>query len=256
MLRGVFALLVFAICTPPCAIAAVTLALLRRSEADLTVARFWGRLMLGALGARLRIVGSENIPDGPCIFASNHASNVDIWALLLALPLNTKFVAKAELFRVPFLSWFMRRAGFISIDRKDRTAAIQSLRVAAERIRAGRPVIVFPEGTRSVDGRLQPFKKGSFHLATRAEVPIVPIALRGTWAVLPPGRWYGVPGEVEVRFLPSVDVKPFRSEPLSALMDAVHERIEAGLTAVGDAGGGPHPESEIDSSRADSQAST
>jgi 1-acyl-sn-glycerol-3-phosphate acyltransferase len=227
MLRGIVAFVVLLVVTPVLAVAAVLHGLLAEGgRADLRVARTWSRVMLASVGARVTYRGRAGLAGGgPCIFASNHVSNADIWALICALPLDTKFVAKAELFGVPFLGIFMRRAGFIAIDRADRGRAIQSLRAAAERIRGGCPVIVFAEGTRSKDGRLQPFKKGPFHLALEAGVPVVPIAIRGTWEILPPGSLRVRPGPVDVSFLEPLAVTPYQPDDYPGLMAAVRARI-------------------------------
>jgi 1-acyl-sn-glycerol-3-phosphate acyltransferase len=230
MLRGIWALLVFCIVTPVIAGSAFVSAVLRGREIDLRPAATWSRLMLRAVGARVTYHDLEHTSTAfPCVFAANHQSNVDIWAVIPPLPVETKFVVKSSLYRIPFLAMAMRRAGYISIDRGDRRKAIESLRRAAARIREGLPVIVFPEGTRSRDGRLGPLKKGSFHLAIQAGVPIVPVAISGSWRVLEPGAFVARPGPVEVRFLPPIDVTPFRPDGQEELRRLVHDRLAEAL---------------------------
>jgi len=235
MLRGCWALIVFVVVTPLLGSYAVLVSLLRgalgrSSEIELGTAQAWARSMLWATGARVEPAGLEHATrHAVCIFAVNHASNLDIWAVMPYLPARTKFVAKESLFRWPFIGWAMRRFGFIPIDRSRRQSAIQSLHVAAERIRAGRSVIVFPEGTRSRDGALQPFKKGPFHLALEAGVPVVPVAITGSWDVLRPGDWRVRPGAVRVRFLPPIDVRPFRPDGQQALLEETHAAIARAL---------------------------
>ena len=156
---------------------------------------------------------------------ANHESMIDPLALAPALPSSTLFVSKKSLFRVPFMGWAMTAAGFIPIDRGDRQRAIESLDNAAERIRSGRAVILFAEGTRSRDGRLGPLKKGPFHLALRAGVPIVPVAISGSRPLWPPGSMLARSGDVRVRFAPPIDLTGVGADDLSALMGRVREAI-------------------------------
>jgi 1-acyl-sn-glycerol-3-phosphate acyltransferase len=196
----------------------------------------WSRAILNALGAQVEYSGLENRPlDQPCVFVANHQSNADIWAVVPALPLDTKFVAKASLFRWPFLGRAMRRAGFVAIDRSQRRSAIESLRAAATVITGGCPVILFPEGTRSRSGELRPFKKGPFHLALQAAVPLVPVMIDGSWEILRPGEWRARPGTIRVRFLTPVSVDPFLPGDHDGLRREVHRRIAAALTSAGGA---------------------
>jgi len=146
-------------------------------------------------GIRRELAGWEDLPvelrDGsrPAIFISNHASLFDPPLVVSTLPCRPVFVAKRELGQVPFLGWVIWLAGFIFIDRGDRRAARRSLTRAAERIRDGQSIVAFPEGTRSRDGRLLPFKKGPFSLAFEAGVPVVPFAIQGGAEILPKGTW-------------------------------------------------------------------
>ena len=152
------------------------------------------RLMAWGFGIRRRLEGWEALPapiqaGAPVIFFGNHASLLDPPLLVSTLPDHPVFIAKRELGWVPLLGWAIRLAGFILIDRGNRARAYESLADAAVRIRAGQSVAIFPEGTRAADGRLLPFKRGSFHLAKEAGVPLVPLAIRGGHAILPKGEW-------------------------------------------------------------------
>ncbi|HSM74183.1 MAG TPA: lysophospholipid acyltransferase family protein, partial [Desulfobacterales bacterium] len=139
-------------------------------------ARIWGRSSLAASGIQVRVTGMENIdPAKSYIYMSNHQSNFDIPVLLAFLKVQFRWLAKEELFKIPFFGYAMQRVGYISINRSDRRSAFQSLKRAAEIIRGGVSVMIFPEGTRSLDGRIRPFKKGGFILALDAGVPIVPV---------------------------------------------------------------------------------
>lgn len=164
-------------------------------------AAFWAvapryiRATARAFGIRRELEGWEDLPAAiregvqPVIFAGNHTSLLDPPLLISTLPGRPVFIAKRELAGVPFLGWVIWLAEFIFIDRTDPQAARRSLEVAAERIRAGQSIMTFPEGTRSQDGRLLPFKKGTFHLALAAGVPIVPLAIHGGRDILPRGTW-------------------------------------------------------------------
>jgi len=156
------------------------------------IARFWASIHLRVSGITVSLQNAENLPEPPYLFMSNHQSSLDIFALLAALPLSFKFIAKRQLFVIPFFGWAMRRAGYISIDRDSPREALKAIEEAVEKIREGTTVLIFPEGTRSPDGKLLPFMKGAFFLASRAAVPVVPLAIVGTNQLQPPGK--AVPG--------------------------------------------------------------
>jgi 1-acyl-sn-glycerol-3-phosphate acyltransferase len=148
-----------------------------------------------AFGVRRELEGWEELPHDlrsgarPAVFIGNHTSLFDPPLMISTLPCRPVFVAKRELARVPFLGWVIWLAEFIFIDRRDRSAAMASLEEAAIRISAGQSIVAFPEGTRSPDGRLLPFKKGAFALAFKAGVPVVPFAIHGGPGILPKGAW-------------------------------------------------------------------
>ena len=153
------------------------------------VARIWGKSILWISGVRVNSTGLDDyLGQGSYIYMSNHQSNYDIPVLLSALPVQFRWLAKVELFKIPIFGRSMRGAGYISIDRSNRKSAFRSLAQAADMIRNGTSVMIFPEGTRSSDGQLLPFKKGGFVLAVDAGVPIVPITITGTHEVMPKGR--------------------------------------------------------------------
>ena len=229
MLRGIWVRFVLVVMTPLVGLPATIVALLvpRWSNAVMHAGRIWSRSLLAAAGARVTYHGLEHVDhDNPCIFIANHQSMVDIWVLFDFIPPSTRFVAKRELFKIPVFGWALSAAGCISIDRANRANAIRSLSIAAERIRSGRSVILFPEGTRSSDGRLQRFKKGAFYLAVQAGVPVVPVAITGSFAVVPPRKLRVSPGPVEVYIEPPIDVASFQPENTNGLLALVHETIE------------------------------
>lgn len=160
-----------------------------------SVAPGYIRMVAALFGIHRRLEGWEALPEDirtgrrPVIFIANHASHFDPPLLISTLPSHPVFIAKRELARVPFLGWVIWLAGFIFLDRDNRTQAMASLAAAAKRIHDGQSVVVFPEGTRSQDGRLLPFKPGGFRMAVEAGVPLVPVAIHGGTRILPKGDW-------------------------------------------------------------------
>jgi 1-acyl-sn-glycerol-3-phosphate acyltransferase len=160
--------------------------------------RAWAPWGLRVAGCRLDSRQLAPLPDGPAIFASNHESTIDIWAVVATIPRGVRFVAKAELFRIPIFGWYMALGGHVPIERKDHARALASLDLAARKIRSGTSIIVYPEGTRSHDGRVHAFKKGPFVLAARAGVPVVPVAVVGAGKVTPKNLLHVHPGTITV----------------------------------------------------------
>lgn len=223
--------LVFLANTLVCAPVAILLSFLDR-EARLAylVTRFWVWSILRLCGVRLRVQGLENLDqDKAYVFMSNHSSNLDAAVLVAALKrYQLRWVAKKELVRVPFFGWALKATKHVIIDRSDQRRAIESLRRAQEKISRGISVIFFPEGTRSRDGTLLPFKKGGFVFAIETGAPIVPVTVNGTGRMLPRGSWRPEPGEVEV--IVGKPIEPSRYGPASKekLMEEVRNAILAG----------------------------
>ncbi|MFL5526285.1 MAG: lysophospholipid acyltransferase family protein [Gemmatimonadaceae bacterium] len=187
--------------------------------------RWWSAAVLWAVGIKVRVHGLDKLkPEEPHIFASNHVSWFDVPALAKVLP-RYKFVAKAELFKVPIFGGGMRAVGMIEIQRDNRKAAFGAYEVAAERIRAGSSVIVFPEGTRGHEYALRPFKKGPFVLAIAAGVPIVPIIVHGTIEIMPKGSLWAHPGTIDVHLLEPVSTTGVDYDHREALMQTVRTRM-------------------------------
>jgi 1-acyl-sn-glycerol-3-phosphate acyltransferase len=200
----------------------------------LALARLWSRILFRAAGLSVEASGLELLHPGGAVLVANHASLLDPPALVLALPVNPRLVAKRGLFYIPIFGQALWAAGVVPIDRGDRERAIESLQAAAARLRAGTPLLMFPEGTRSTDGRLQPLKKGAFVLAIQAGVPVQPIVVTGARALLPRGSVFIRAGTIRVRVLPP--------EPTASLShadrDRLRERVEARLrAALGEPGG-------------------
>jgi 1-acyl-sn-glycerol-3-phosphate acyltransferase len=166
------------------------------------IARLWAAIHLRVNGIVVCLEASDNMPEPPFLLMSNHQSALDIFALLSGLPVSFKFIAKRELFRIPVFGWAMKRAGYISIDRNNPREALKAIEESAQKIKDGTVVLIFPEGHRSRNGRLQPFMKGGFSLASRAGVPVVPLAITGSFAVQPKGSIMSPPerrGRVTIR---------------------------------------------------------
>jgi 1-acyl-sn-glycerol-3-phosphate acyltransferase len=162
--------------------------------------RRWAKMFCRIAGVRVKIEGTEKLrPDTGYIYCANHLSQFDIFSFQGYFPLNFRWLAKEELFKVPFLGRAMTNAGAIAINRSQGREALKSLQKAAERIKTGTSVLIFPEGTRSADGMLHPFKAGAMLIAIKAGVPIVPVAFIGSYSVLPKGAWLTRPGTITIR---------------------------------------------------------
>lgn len=203
------------------------------------LARLWGRSILWVSGIRVHASGIDRDDlKQSCIFMSNHQSNFDIPVLYAALPVKFQWLAKAELFKIPIFGRSMRRVGYISIDRSDRRSAFKSLARAAQTIRDGASVMIFPEGTRSKNGVLLPFKKGGFVLAVDAGAPIYPIIIRGTHEIMPKGRMIIRRRQVRVEFKSPIETAAYTRDTKDHLMKRVHAAIQGGLS--GENKGGKH----------------
>jgi 1-acyl-sn-glycerol-3-phosphate acyltransferase len=172
----------------------------------------------------------EPLPDDvqwsqPHIFIMNHQSMVDIPCVFTALPANIRFVAKHTLKYFPFLGWYMWATGMIFINRSNRREAVASLALAGERIRAGANILAFPEGTRSRDGRVLPFKKGPFALAVEAQVSIIPVAIHGTHKVLPRGGLKYRPNEVRLKVGKPIPTAGLKAAQRDALIHEVRQAL-------------------------------
>lgn len=242
-MRTVFALAVMLLVTPMFAIVVITAGLLgvpnRPGGLYDRAPRMWARIALWAAGVRLVIHNEEALRKGtPRVFVSNHVSWYDIFTLLAILP-RYRFVAKAELFKIPLFGKAARRAGTIPIQRENRKAAFQAYDEAAGEIRAGASVVVCPEGTRGESYAIRPFKKGPFVLAIAAKAPVVPLILYGTREVQAKGSFVIRSGTVHVHFLDEISSVGLQYDDRDKLADqcwramaAAMER-EHGVTSTG-----------------------
>lgn len=193
------------------------------------IPRWWAKSLLWAAGTDVRVAGVEHIAgDAPRIFMGNHVSWFDVLASAAVLP-RGKYVAKAELFRVPVFGQAIRWIGMVPIDRDNRKSAFGSLERAAAKIREGNPVVVFPEGTRGTEYALRSFKKGPFVLAITAGVPVVPMVIHGTIERMRKGSWAINPGVIEVTFLDPIPTAKYTYDDRGELVELVRSRMSAVL---------------------------
>ena len=191
--------------------------------------RLWARIALWSAGVRLVLHGDEHLHENRArVFASNHVSWYDIFTLLAILP-RYRFVAKAELFKIPLFGPAARRAGTIPIQRENRKAAFQAYEEAAREIRGGASVVVCPEGTRGESYSLRPFKKGPFVLAIAAEAPVVPLVVYGTREVQRKGSFVIRSGTVHVHFLEEIPTAGMHYEDRDRLAEECWRRMAKAL---------------------------
>jgi len=203
-----------------------TIILGRDADSVQGLAAWWASSICRASGVKVTASGIEQLdPEKPYIFAANHQSQFDIFALQASLGFNFRWLAKKELFKVPIWGTAMRRAGYIPIDRSHGRQAIKSLEEAAQRIGAGTSVIIFPEGTRSRDGKIHDFKAGAMLLAIKSGVPLVPVAIIGTYAILPKGKLLMRPGKVEIRVGHPIETKNCSSKDKHRLAATLHDHV-------------------------------
>ncbi len=195
------------------------------------ISQWWGRfIVFPALGVKVDVRQDGSIPDGACIFMSNHQSYLDILVLLGHLPGFFSFIAKKELFSIPFLGWYIKGAGHIFIEREDSVKSLDALKKSLLRLKAGIPIIVFPEGTRGKEDELLPFKRGGFLIAASAGVPIVPIRIRGTSKIIPRGSVWVRSGPISLHIGKQIDVQNMtgnKKEREKQLADMIRRAIES-----------------------------
>ncbi|HEY3441167.1 MAG TPA: lysophospholipid acyltransferase family protein [Paludibaculum sp.] len=191
--------------------------------------RLWGGTVLFIFGARVRVRGAENLtPGSNYVIVSNHLSLVDTPVMFRCLPVPFKFLAKHELLKVPFIGWYLKRAGHLTVDRASLRSSITSMNECARLIREKHlSVLIFAEGTRSLTGEMQPFKEGAAYLSVQSGVPVAPVALVGTWDVLPAKSAYFMPGDVEMRIGAPLSPEGYTLKTRAAFTALMEERVRA-----------------------------
>jgi 1-acyl-sn-glycerol-3-phosphate acyltransferase len=182
----------------------------------------WSWLILKTSGIRVRVEGLEHVhPDEATIYCVNHQSAMDIPVLFVSLPVQFRFVAKRSLFNLPFMGSHLRRSGHIPVDRDRPHEAMKSMKKVAKEIREGKSVLLFPEGHRSRNGQLLPFRAGSFYIAILAGVPIVPITINGTPNVLKPDTYHVRAGQTEMIVHPAISTEGMNLKDAEKLSEQV-----------------------------------
>ena len=197
-----------------------------------SVAKWAVSLSPPILGIKVNVIGRERVDRrSPAIFMSNHLSFLDGPLLFLLIPLPIRVILKKEIFRIPIIGQGMRFVEFVPVDRKGVRGGRKSIELAARLIREkGYSYLIFPEGTRSRDGRIQPFRRGGFFLAMESRAQIAPVSIKGTYELMPRGTIFPRKGKVEVRFHAPVSVEEYDQNSMGGLMDKVKGVIESGLT--------------------------
>ena len=194
------------------------------------IGRFWSLINVYLSGTRMYVRGREKIKKGrPYIIMSNHQSLFDVWALIAKLPLQLRWIVKSDIKKIPVFGLALERMGHIYVDRKRYREAFSGLDAAFEKIKEGISVVVFPEGTRSRDGRLQKFHKGGALIAVRSGIPILPLTVNGSRFVLPKGTLDLMPGKIEIVVGDLIDTSDFDENKKDELMSAVKSAIEKNL---------------------------
>jgi len=190
------------------------------------VANLWAKILLLICNTKAEVIGKENVLLGkPQIFMANHQSDFDIFIVLAHIPGQFRWLVKKELFNIPIFGAAMKSAGYIELDRNDREKALQSLDQAALSIREGKSIMVFPEGTRSPNGEIKSFKQGTFYLAIKSGVPIVPISIIGSGKILPKRSLKIKPGKIKLIIGKPINVKCFTLENRQELITEVRNAI-------------------------------
>jgi len=198
------------------------------------ISRFWAWTVLRIGGVSVEVRGLDQLSSRqPYIFMVNHQSNIDIPVLVQGLSaFQLRWIAKKELLWVPFFGWAMWAAKHLSIDRSDRSDALAVLTKARQQVDQGISIVVFPEGTRSIDGRLLPFKRGGFLLAVKTGMPIVPVTIHGTRRILPKGSWRIAQGEVEITVGAPISMEHYRPGTIRQLATEVYGRVAQQLEST------------------------
>jgi 1-acyl-sn-glycerol-3-phosphate acyltransferase len=231
LIRSVWVVLVLLVVTPPLSLVVIVRSFLPGRSVRIYegIPRFWARLMLRVSGVDVTAIGLHNVAPGrPQIILCNHVSWYDVLALTVVIPKRYRFIGKSELARVPLWGRAWQASGHIAIDRSDTRDAVASLDRAGQVVREDRSaIIIFPEGTRSPTGALQPFKKGAFMLALHTGIELLPTAVQGTRAILPRDSWRVRPGRIIVRFGAPIETAAYAVEQRDDLIARARSEIDS-----------------------------
>jgi len=203
------------------------------------VSSLWGRWLCTLNGIQVDIEGLEHIRQGQAqIFIANHQGFFDIFALNGFLPVQIRWVAKSSLFKIPFVGWSIAASGYVPVDRGNRKKAYQAFLATIEKLKAGNSIVIFPEGTRSVDGTIGPFKKGGLLLSVRSGAPLVPVTLLGTGNIIKKGSGIIRPGRIQIIISPPISsqtvIDDKEEKLLNTLRDIICKNFESHQTPQGE----------------------
>lgn len=220
---AIFATLVMA---PPL----LLLSLVDSGQSAYYLTRFWVWIVSKAMGLTFSVQGTEKVVPGTSyIVTPNHQSNVDILGLLKMLPFRYRWVLKKELLKIPLFGWSLARSGAISLDRSNPRQAVEQLRAATGKLSNGWSVLIYPEGTRTRDGNLGPFKKGAFMMAVQTGIPILPVTSNGAFKIMPKKSLHFRPGHIAVTIGDPIMTEGLTEEDVPDLMERTRKAIEANL---------------------------
>lgn len=227
MLRTVWVAFVALVVTIPLSTATIIFAAIRGGDRIVDwIIRTWARSLIWAAGIDLRVENANLLdPKQRYILIANHYSYFDIPCIFASMRQPTRFMAKVSLFKIPIFGWSIARAGFIPIDRKNRSTAVKSFDLAGQRIRRGNTIVVFPEEGRSRERAMRPFQRGGFLLALKSELPIVPTAINGTYDVMSAHTFRIRPGPVTVTFTPPIATEGLSVRDRETLAEEARSRI-------------------------------
>ena len=190
-------------------------------------ARFWSKLIMKTISSPTKVTGLEAIDTSrPYVYAVNHASALDIPVLYVYLPFEFRIAFKKELLSYPIVGWHLKRSGQICVDQQNPARSIGSIRAALKSLKSGMPLVIFPEGGRTPDGEIKPFLAGALFLAIKAQVDIVPVALVGTFELLPMNTYHIKCRPLEMRVGPPISTADYTLREMEALSDRVHKAVE------------------------------
>lgn len=229
--QWLIALPVILIITPLVAVATMILSpVLPNSSVSYYPARWWGRVICHLLFIKVKLIDVEKLDvNQSSVIIANHQSAFDIFAIYGWYPGIFKWIMKAELKKIPLVGQACQAAGHVFIDRSNPIAAKKSLERAERQLMDGASVVIFPEGTRTRDGKMGKFKKGAFRLAADLSLPVVPVTIRGSFERLPRKSWYVQPGTIEMVFHNPIEIAPFLPDNIAGFMQVCREEIEKDL---------------------------
>jgi 1-acyl-sn-glycerol-3-phosphate acyltransferase len=219
---------VFAVATAICGLAALAVSPLdKKGRVQHWIAQVWARCGIWSSLSRLKVEGAENLSKARvAVYAPNHTSYMDIPVIFAALPFQFRILAKKELWQWPFIGWYLERSGQMPINIENPHATLSSLGGAVKALRGGMPLVMFPEGGRTLDGELKPFLSGAAYLAIRAQVPLVPIALKGVYDLLPIHTHHFHPRELTMQVGVPIETKGMSVRQNGELTERLRRAIE------------------------------